>query len=448
MSDVRVAVIRDAVGAIFSNNTSFTQAGFGTPSGALVFGTTTYDAQFSMGFWDATDGYGTSVWSEDAVTTVTDCKRYHVDYNATEAEVLSELGTYSGPPLPLAAWKIENTTNGVKLTCSYDQGHGYGYGWGLDVTAILFGGGGVDVHTDKLLLTTGADANTYVQDLNFQPDLIFWMTVGEDTNPTTLPWDEHSWFSFGATTNNGSIVNRMVCTYDDDAVGTSDNGIYVSTDGCVGVYDNQALQWEAKVDEITASGFRINNEADPAGDYVFYMAIGLGDDYKADVHTLTSKTSAGTQAKSGLGFEPAFLIGALTNADALDTDDSVQGLGLSVGAAMPSGTTTGHFDCGFGIWSEDAHALSNTGANSDQGQILNLRDNTDGTVFIRGVVDSLDSDGYTLDYKTTDGTARYGFMIAMSSGVTVAEEEEPITYDEAWMKVDVVGNNYFLLEYS
>lgn len=153
-----------------------------------------------------------------------------------------------------------------------------------------------------------------------------------------------------------------------------------------------------------ADGFTINwaTTAGALSNGVGILALG-GISAQAGVET--QKTSTGTKATTGLGFEPEALIGAsinLASSASVDTGSAK----LSVGAS--DGTNEGHS----WLQSADATADSDVDQRTEATKFLGFSTQPS-TTLAECDVSSFDSDGFTLDWTTADATAREFAYLAL-----------------------------------
>ncbi len=125
--------------------------------------------------------------------------------------------------------------------------------------------------------------------------------------------------------------------------------------------------------------------------------------YSVKKGSFTAKTSTGSQAYTGVGFQPKALIMWVTPATA---EGFVADAGLGIG--LSDGST----DRGVAMWSDDNVGTSDSANRHDTKSLLFIKD-TSSTVGLAASVTSFDSDGFTLNYATADGTALLVHYIAL-----------------------------------
>lgn len=152
-----------------------------------------------------------------------------------------------------------------------------------------------------------------------------------------------------------------------------------------------------------SNGFRLNwSEAGDSGTDCFYLVLKKASGASIKVVTDTQKTSTGTKATTGLGFQPDGLLAFMHAADA-QTDVSLHGddIGLTVGAT--DGTTTGHTFYG----EANIANPTNNDSRTDTSSLLVVEESPgSSTVTAEASLSSFDSDGFTLNWTTADANAR------------------------------------------
>ena len=187
---------------------------------------------------------------------------------------------------------------------------------------------------------------------------------------------------------------------------------------CIVTGDTTVMDWHIELDSFDSDGFTYEVTDAPAAaaaDYFFYLALG-GADLAARVVEDTAKTSAGAQAKTGVGFQPKGLL-ALSRQEATtwDTVANITANGRML-IAMRDASSESH------IWgaSQDNADPTDTDRYHDRTKFIGFRDNARAVV-AEADVQSLDADGYTLDWTTASGTAHHFFVLALGeSGDTPA----------------------------
>ena len=173
---------------------------------------------------------------------------------------------------------------------------------------------------------------------------------------------------------------------------------------------------EADLVTLDADGFTLNWDTVAGTGRRVYAVCLKGGQYA--VGSDTQKTdSTGTKETTGVGFTPSGMLFAsrgLASATTVATHGS-----MSIGAAT-SGTTNSVAST---MASEDNVGTADTWRSMDDGKCIAIRNPGTNALISEAHVDSLGSDGFTLDWTTQDGTAREFIYLAFgddaAGGATV-----------------------------
>jgi len=170
-----------------------------------------------------------------------------------------------------------------------------------------------------------------------------------------------------------------------------------------------AINYGADFDSFDADGFTLD-WITPTGeaDIVFYIAIGGDDLTDVSVGQFTKKTSIGTDAITGVGFQPDVILimgefGTVLNASSVGGS-----FFMGCGTGPTSRWVTHGFD-------EDGVPNMDTGGNQRTDKII-IQTDDGGSLTADADLDSLDADGFTLDYITADGNANQYSYLALKGG--------------------------------
>lgn len=382
---------------------SFTRSGFGTPEAALVFvgrantgGNPTTTAAMSIGFWDGTNQYCAAVVSNDAVGDSDTARRR---LNNRIAADISISGSTVGN---LFQAQLATTTDGVTITITDDNTTVSRY-----ATVVLFKG----LSSKKLgNFTFAGDTSAIdVTTVGFKPDLVFYCDVVDGAAWTTSPSDQTdgALLIFGAAHNDstdtitqGSILYSAV-----DALGSSRVNLSTgNTIGRQGFYDSN--WFSHTISAFDSSGFTVTPSLASASRPMF-LALEFDNPDDAYVGIVDSKTSTGTQAHTGTGFTPQILILASTGGTTVNGSSSSPTGSFFIGA----GDSTA--EQALVISDEDAQGTTDTESYANTSNILALRFHG-GTTDAIADIDSLDSDGWTLNYS--DGSSSTIKILAIAVG--------------------------------
>lgn len=375
-----------------------TIAGFGTPTAVIVLGIksgttsedigTAYDgASFNIGFFDGTNARVAATEGKHGATGG-DGSRSMVE------GVIDQVVTSADPILSIGTATAAFITDGVRLTWS---------------------GSGPEVHRYILILIRGL-ANVVVGDaigvnsnnLGFRPDVIFVATPGINY-PERV---DASVLSFGCVVDDGSNTERSLQMSCADGPSPTANTLILDTSDSVGQVYNGAQNWAGNL-TIDADGFDTNTLD---VDEIIYLALQFDADVSFSLGTYAIPTATGAASISGLGFQPGFLMLALSNVNVADTVRAADVYGFGIGFAV------GDDEYFVGEAEEDAVNPSNT-QSKITATIVDLP-HDDGTQLAVASFTSFDAGGFTLNYSTAPAAARYGWYLAIeadqpSSGIAI-----------------------------
>jgi len=382
----------------------FTFSGFGTPKGAIVIcgpstvhGTTVNHAQISVGYYDGTRARCLSVSDEDNVTP-TDGYR-----QGDRTNVIRTLNAADGTTTGTGTGSfITGPNGGLRITWTDNPPLGY------QVAVILIGGTVTDVYVDDFSNPGGLDTEQVITAPGFQSDLIHVLSqCGQ---------------SFGGASNNGLSITqgfvvrdgssppsqRSIGITSSDAASTTNIGARFSDTCAAHVVGAGADRLE--FNNISGSGFSVfARDANTAGgiDFAYMCVKGV----TAKIVTYDTKITTGSHNITGAGFTPAFsmLLDSLLSSVASDSSSpGAEGFGISVMTATDQYCASIAMDDNL-----TGPTTSNTESIVDNIPIY-LRNG--GADFIVANWTGFISDGETIDYVTTDGTARKIGVLFIASG--------------------------------
>jgi hypothetical protein len=276
------------------------------------------------------------------------------------------------------------------------------------VRYLLLGGNSLSAAAGNFTLNTST-GNQSVTGLGFQPSCVIFLT-GQTTDGWTT---DGMRFSIGCAT--GASERWCQAFY---AVANNANQRYshLSTSSVIVELGNSpstgAIDMEADFVSFDTDGFTINISNAGRANYVAYLAM---DDPDGGFYagSGTQKTTTGTQAYTGAGFEPTALYTCgKVNASGSTYSDCTGWGGLS--------TVDGASTAAFGAkWN-----ANNTGRHY-QDKALYAADYNAGTVYGAADLDSFDTDGFTLDWTTTDGVGRTFLYLAMKTSTKIGVYATP-----------------------
>lgn len=219
-------------------------------------------------------------------------------------------------------------------------------------------------------------------------------------------------FTFGffdGTTNYG------MCLHSRDGFDPTSTHKRILDNHALAYLNESSLLMEGYVSTMSADEFSIQYDTGgTSGTAVHYMAIG-GPNVQAKAIEFTGPTTDGAVGYTGVGFQPDLLIG-FTPMTGTAKGNTVTTLGMCIGVANSQAARCA-------AWlSEDDVATSNTyNINSDHFLIGNLTDSSYGH---RGNLQSMDSDGFTIDWSNTDATSRRYFVLCLKGVSSLIEQRD------------------------
>lgn len=169
----------------------------------------------------------------------------------------------------------------------------------------------------------------------------------------------------------------------------------------------------ASLDSFDANGFTLNVTTAPSDGIRVYYFAARGGEYA--VGTSLAPTSTGTQAISGLGFRPGGVFFSWGAAGALDTFNT--GVYFGTGGADEGEQYSIVGGCRYGAPQQSARV--------DTGKAITFITAANGgggagrSIDAQAAVDSLDADGFTLDWTTAGAGSRYFSWLAVGGQVEV-----------------------------
>lgn len=275
------------------------------------------------------------------------------------------------------------------------------------VLCLLFGGDGLEAAEIDSFNVTPSVATQNVTNFADEYDVMFFLQ------------DRHTSASFGDDTHNipgiGVAVNGSgqgsLTMVDTDAAGTSQVKAWQRADECIiGAFTGTSVteNMRGRVTTFNADGFSLawdTQTTDTPGSLVLCLGLkgGLwwcGSDLQ--------RTSAGTQAKTAVGFRPNGLLMFST------------GVAAGTGITRRTGVVeVGAADAAAGRGCASAATADAAGtANTDQRLIRTKviqHITTNAVVSAEADLASFDEDGYTLNWTTADGTARESVVVAVGA---------------------------------
>lgn len=266
-------------------------------------------------------------------------------------------------------------------------------------------GGDISVDVGTLSLTASTTGNFSKTGVGFQPKLLMGY-MGYKAADANFADTEQC--SYGIATS--STARGVISAYSEDNLSSASNAErYHNSTAFIAAPDG-SLAKDNEVDFVSqdADGFTVNvsnalSSTRPMG----YIAI--GGNVQAHVGNFTQKTTNGSDAITGVGFQPEidFFMTSQYPSDGNVKNDAH----ISVGFGINSTNRRSNANA-----DKDAEATSDSHRRSETTKCLGLVSNAGGNL---GEADltTQDSDGFTLNWTNVDGTARtiYYWSLAASA---------------------------------
>jgi len=306
--------------------------------------------------------------------------QYHSNHNAAQAAV--EIGTADG-----FLYVTNGTTTATGTLVSRDD-DGFTIGWDTTLSGvtnvrayyIAFGGFGSKFTTTNTQFLSTNDV--VVDNLDFTPQALFHLfahssglSIGAATATSA------QWAVSGYSQNLADPTNTVRLSDDDAILVTS------TTSG-------GASSHEANLQSLDANGFTISQSAN--GGLASGTVLAGGSLNYAKAGSFTKAGVTGSQAVTGLGFQPKLLL--LSSAGRGNNDTPSDHVMISLGAA----TSSSEQACTL-IADEDNQATTDARAYQSSSACILIGD-VPGTVRAQASLTSMDSDGFTLNWSTNDAT--------------------------------------------
>ena len=267
---------------------------------------------------------------------------------------------------------------------------------------VAFNSATISAFVGKFTMNSGT-GNQSVSGIGFKPKVVIFYTNIKNTTEGAVP---DAVMSMGVAVS--STKRWCQATFCVDAAANSDTARYFDDTKCFAQISASAVTGAADFVSMDNDGFTINVTTGLACE-IGYIALG-GNALSASTGTFVQKTTTGNQAYTGVGFSPQLLmVMGLANAKATVEGGAIGMLGFGMSSSSRAYTNYRSND---GAGSSTSSRIGNTN--------LIIGDNsaaTPGTVLNAADVVSMDTDGFTLNWSTTDGTAReWGYLALRIAG--------------------------------
>jgi hypothetical protein len=301
-------------------------------------------------------------------------------------------------------------TNGCTINWSNAPGSAY------LMTVIFFCGTDLSVDISTLAINTSVDGTVTESGLSFQPDVLI---------PAFEGWGAWSvggdyWFSTGlGFVKNGGNKTALLANVPSYNPSCKSVGRLTTAYGCgMANYQTDGSVFNGyEFGSFGAAGFTVTTRLNAvyAASDMKILCLKFGT-YSSYVGSFASKTSTGTQAYTGVGFKPQALIGIFTSMTAVDSSDTGHGHGFFC--------SDNNKDTGIHEFNSGNMGGSNSYEKSYYNSKLNCHRADTGAKLVEATMSSYDSDGFTLNYTTADGTARYGIYFAVQEAVDYTTNDQ------------------------
>jgi hypothetical protein len=243
--------------------------------------------------------------------------------------------------------------------------------------------------------TTG---NQSITGVGFQPKVVLFFLNRRVSDGTAA--DAMIGFGVGIS----SSARRAAGFLSPDALTTSANTAWNRNNSCFYISGNVIAADFVSQD---SDGFTFNITSNTPGEATIINYLALGGDGLTNVAvgTIAARTTTGNEAYTGVGFQPTalMLFAGKWSTDSLDTN------------------TNGAFTLGFGTSNTERGVVGERSRNGSNPQVARHRQSTskiavslsDSGVFTEVDLNSLDSDGFTLNHTTASGTADIMYYLAL-----------------------------------
>ena len=366
---------------------AITGVGF-TPKALILFSTqsTSEDTAaggqaFAMGASDGTDERSIWAGSADAVS-VSDANRY-----ANDAKVVCLRSPNSGGALQAEADLKSFDADGFTLTWTTNDANAF------TIKYIAIGGDNISADVFEFTQKTATGSQSVTTGLA-NADFVMLFSIGNTSKNSLIT---SALATIGMAT--GPSNEGAACIVSNDNVGTSATHRFQRTDRVhlVATSDSpQTTQAQAEFTGFTATGFDLNYlNADALARVIFGLTIKGGG---WEIGNGLTKASTGNQAYT-TSFKPVGLLqfGVGNAATTLVTGNAKLAFGASSGSLQDEGVVS---------TDEDLQGVTDSFGKSSSTYLMDIINQTDGSVIDRASLDSFNATDFTLNFNDADATQR------------------------------------------
>lgn len=267
--------------------------------------------------------------------------------------------------------------------------------------------GGADLTNVALVSITSGSAtgNAAKTGVGFQPDVVLFLGADNGASNNSL--------------NVGLGKSSSARGTSSQAANATTGGRVQSTSKCYTNLDGGAsVRCEADLVSLDADGFTVNWTTANATTHAVYALCLKGGSFK--VGAFLQKTSTGTQAYTGIGFQPTGLLSFSVGQTAAAAIGSIQYL-MTAAASATNKRACLWYNAGVNA----ACALDRANAHISYADASNPP-----TTQAIADLSSFDSDGFTLNYSAADATARETIYLAFGNAASVTAAQQIGIFDQ------------------
>jgi hypothetical protein len=263
------------------------------------------------------------------------------------------------------------------------------------------------------ITTQVATSTVEVTGVGFQPKaIILWWSGRTESVNTIGRADANRGVGIATSTTERGVT----CAETEDAQGTSNAHQGFRLDACVAIVDATANDFDGRADlqSLDSDGFTLVIDQQFSTDVrVNYLALAGDSITDATVGSITAPITGGTQAYTGVGFQPDFLLSLRTQGEPDSPGTTASSGGVTVGAT--SGTAAAN-NANLSAGADTGEATSDTWAYCLTAESFVDIFRTSGTPNVRGILDSFDSDGFTVNWLEVTAATKDFIYLALKGG--------------------------------
>ncbi len=303
--------------------------------------------------------------------------------------------------------QINQTTDGLASLTSFDS-DGFTIDWPADppssawlVHFLALGGADITSAKAGVVAVAASTGNQAFTGVGFQPEFVLMSSNGQTVAAGGQANGSMHIAMTSSTSRQGALAWR-----DRDGQATNQLASYQRNDKAAGAVasNTDTVATEGTLTSFDSDGWTINYTTGSLAASLGYLALSGGEYF---VGSDTQRTSTGTDSASGVGFTPSGLFLMSTNQA---NSSSVSSTTAKLSVFGTDGTREG------GTWMQQADGVTTTDTDMRTVADKALGFSTQAsTTDAEADLQSLDSDGFTLNWTTADATAREFIFAAFGS---------------------------------